>query len=195
MLRAAHRRHARPVHTAMRGFTLAELMIALGVSAILVAIAVPTMRSFIENSRIRASSESLQNGLSLARNEAVRRNERIEFVAQAGGWVVRVPGSVAPLQEASGREGRSGLTLTFAPANADRITFDSFGRRIANADGSPPMTQVDIVSTNPPTSGTYRPLRIQIQATGASRLCNPAAGVANPARNFVMKSGIPSPCS
>lgn len=164
-----------------RGFTLVELMTALGISAILVAIAVPTMRSFIENSRIRAASESLQNGLALARNEAVRRNERIEFVAQDTGWVVRVPGSVTPLQQASGREGRTGLTLSMTPDDADRITFDSFGRSIANADGSASLTQVDIESTNPPSSGNYKPLRIQIQATGAARLCNPAVATGNPA--------------
>ena len=62
--------------TRSRGFTLVELMTALGISAILVAIAVPTMRAFIENSRIRAASESLQNGLALARNE-VRTLDRI----------------------------------------------------------------------------------------------------------------------
>jgi type IV fimbrial biogenesis protein FimT len=164
-----------------RGFTLVEIMVAVGVSAILMAIAVPTMRSFIENSRIRAASESLQNGLSLARNEAVRRNERIEFVAQVTGWVVRVPGSGTPLHDASGREGRGGLTLTIAPNGADRITYDAFGRVTANADASAALTQVDVVSTNPPSSGNYRPLRVQIQATGASRLCNPAVGLGNPA--------------
>lgn len=181
MLSAARRTKARGWRTQVRGFTLVELMTALGISAILVAIAVPTMRSFIENSRIRAASESLQNGLSLARNEAVRRNERIEFVSQATGWVVRVPGAATPLHEASGREGRGGLTLTIAPAGADRITFDSFGRTTANADASASLTQVDIVSSNPPSSGNYRPLRVQIQATGASRLCNPAVGTGNPA--------------
>lgn len=178
MLSGAPRKPSMPRGAA--GFTLVELMTALGISAILVAIAVPTMRSFIENSRIRAASESLLNGLALARNEAVRRNSRIEFVAQDTGWVIRVPGTTTPLNEATGREGRGGLTLTIAPDDADRITFDSFGRATANADGSAAISQVDIVSTNPPSSGNYRPLRLQIQATGSARLCNPAA-VAGPA--------------
>jgi type IV fimbrial biogenesis protein FimT len=163
------------------GFTLAELMLALGISAILVAIAVPSMRSMIENTRIRAASESIQNGLSLARNEAVRRNQRVEFVAQDTGWVVRLPGSTTPIQEASGREGRGGLELTFTPGDADRITFDAFGRRTANADGSAAITQVDIASANPPSSGIYRPLRLQVLATGSARLCNPAVSTGNPA--------------
>jgi type IV fimbrial biogenesis protein FimT len=181
MLSAAPRTRERSRRAEARGFTLIELMTALGISAILVAIAVPSMRTFIENSRIRAASESLQNGLLLARNEAVRRNQRVEFVAQATGWVVRVPGVATPLHEASGREGRGGLTLTIAPANADRITFDSFGRTTANADASASLTQVDVVSSSPPTAGNYRPLRVQIQATGASRLCNPAVGATHPA--------------
>jgi type IV fimbrial biogenesis protein FimT len=163
------------------GFTLAELMLALGISAILVAIAVPSMRSFIDNSRIRATSESIQNGLSLARNEAVRRNRTIEFVALTTGWVVRVPGTTAAIQEASGREGRDGLTLTFTPGDADRITFDAFGRRTTNADGSAAITQVDVASSNPPSSGIYRPLRLQVLATGSARLCNPAVSTGNPA--------------
>jgi type IV fimbrial biogenesis protein FimT len=157
-----------------------EILVVLGVSAILVAIAVPTMRSFIANSRIRAAAESLQNGMALARNEAVRRNQRIEFVMQATGWQVRIPGDANPLNEASGREGRGGLTLTIAPAGADRITFDSFARTTANVNGSASLTQVDIAATNPPSSGNYRPLSVQIQATGASRLCNPAAALGSP---------------
>jgi type IV fimbrial biogenesis protein FimT len=165
---------------AVRGFTVVELMVALGISAILVAIAAPTMRSFIENARIRASSESLQNGLTLARNEAVRRNQRIEFVAQPTGWVVRVPGTTTPLHSATGDEGRRGLTLTMTPNGADRITYDPFGRATANADASATLTAVNVVSTNPPSSSSYRPLRVQIQATGASRLCNPAAAATHP---------------
>lgn len=166
---------------AARGFTIVEILVVLGVSSILMAIAVPTMRSFIENSRIRAASESLQNGITLARNEAVRRNERVEFVTQATGWVVRVPGSVTPLQEASGREGRGGLDLAMTPADADRVTYDAFGRPTANADASPRLTAVDIASSNPPSSGAYRPLRVQIQPSGSPRLCNPAVGLGNPA--------------
>lgn len=165
-----------------RGFTILELMIALGITAILVAIAAPTMRSFIENARIRASSESLQNGLSIARNEAVRRNARVEFVAVDTGWVVQLAGTADPLQSASGREGTDGLTLTLAPGDADRITYDAFGRPTANIDGSARLTQVDVASANPPSSSSYRPLRIQIQATGTARLCNPAVGTDNPAR-------------
>ena len=163
-----------------RGFTIVELMVGLAIAAILAAVAAPAMGVFVANSRIRSSSESLQYGLSLARAEAVRLNRRVEFVRSAAGWVVRVPGTAAPLHAASGKEGTGNLVLTMAPAGADRITYDSFGRRAANANASAPLTQIDIATANPPSSVNYRPLRVQIQATGSARLCQPNADAGDP---------------
>jgi type IV fimbrial biogenesis protein FimT len=162
------------------GVTLVELLIAISVTAILLSIATPSMRAFIENVRIRATSESLQNGLALARAEAVRRNQNIEFVRLTTGWVVRVPGTSTALHTASGKEGSNGIAMTMAPTGADRITYDSFGRTVANADSSASLTTVDIASAHPPSVGNYRPLRVQIQATGAPRVCNPAVGTSDP---------------
>ncbi len=172
-------RHSNPTSMKMRaaaGFTVVELMITVVIVAILVSLAAPTMRSFIENARIRAASESLQNGITLARNEAVRRNVQVEFVRLNPGWVVRLPGSADALHSGGAAgEGASSLDFDLSPAGADRVTFDPFGRITANADTSDSLTGIDIASTNPPTSGNYRPLRIQLQSTGVPRLCNPAA--------------------
>lgn len=168
----ALRRHA--------GFTIVELMVTVSVIAVLIAIAAPPMRSFIENARIRATSESLQNGLALARAESVRQNRNVEFAILASGWEVRIPGAATPLHAASGKEGYGSLDLTVAPAGADRITFNAFGRTVANANGSAPVTSFDIEAENPPSSGIYRPLRVQIQATGAPRLCKPSAASTDP---------------
>ncbi len=70
------------------GFTLIELMITITVAGILLMIGVPTMRSVVENGRIRAAGESWKYGLALARAEAVRRNAQIEFVTDTDGWQV-----------------------------------------------------------------------------------------------------------
>ena len=55
------------------GVTLIELVVGLAVFAILLGIAIPNFSTFIQNSKIRTSAEAIQNGLSLARVEAVRR--------------------------------------------------------------------------------------------------------------------------
>lgn len=55
-----------------RGMTLIELMTALGVLAILVAISVPSFRSYTLRSRVTAATNDLVSALNLARSEALR---------------------------------------------------------------------------------------------------------------------------
>lgn len=172
---------------AVGGFTIVEMMIAVAIAAILLVVGVPTMRGVIENTRIRTVTESLNYGMSLARNEAVRLNTDVEFVTDATGWQVqrRDPanaGAFIVLHQASGKESTTDLIVTPEPADADRITFNSFGR-MANAsmsDGSAPFSQVDVESERPSGISGYRPLRIQILAGGMTRVCDPAVANTDP---------------
>ncbi len=163
--------------TGRNGFTLIELMITLGVFGILLAMGVPAMRTFVENGRIRATGESWKYGLMLARNEAVRINAQVEFVSDDTGWQVRRVADATVLHQGTGKEGTSGLALDITPDDADRVTFDPFGRVVEpnTSDGSEPMTEVNIASANPPSSPGYRPLRLQLLGGGMSRLCDPDA--------------------
>ncbi len=160
-----------------RGFTIVELMVTLMVVAILAGIAMPTMRSVMINARIKGAAQSIQNGLALARAEAVRLNMQVEFVLQGNGWVIReaITGNV--LQEGSGRDGAAGLLLKVTPTGSDRVTFNAFGQTTsANpSNGSLPFTELDLEAPNPPGSGRYRPLRIEIFTGGVARTCDPAA--------------------
>jgi type IV fimbrial biogenesis protein FimT len=56
------------------GFTLIELMIALSIVGILLAVAVPSFREAMMNVRISAQTNDLMTDLSIARSEAVKRN-------------------------------------------------------------------------------------------------------------------------
>lgn len=73
------------------GFTMIELIVAIAVLGILMAIAMPSFVQTMGNSRIRSVAESLTSGLQYARSEAVRRNERIRFSldSSTGNWTVR----------------------------------------------------------------------------------------------------------
>lgn len=165
-----------------RGFTLVELMVTIGVFAILLAAGVPALRTFVENGRIRAAGESWKYGLALARNEAVRLNSQVEFVAVDSGWQVRRVSDATVLHQGNGKEGMKGLALDITPVDADRVTFDAFGRAVEpnTSDGSEPMTQVELASSRPPSSPGYRPLRLQLLAGGMSRLCDPNADADDP---------------
>lgn len=56
----------------IHGFTLVELVVAMAVAAILVTIAVPHLRVFVQNSRIGTQTNDLISDISLARSEAIK---------------------------------------------------------------------------------------------------------------------------
>jgi type IV fimbrial biogenesis protein FimT len=57
-----------------RGFTLIEVLVVLTISAILVAIALPSFIGSIKRSEIASAGNSLIGAMDLARSEAIRRN-------------------------------------------------------------------------------------------------------------------------
>lgn len=57
----------------IQGFTLIELVVTMAVAAILVAVAVPSMRTVIQNGRLNTQANDLVGDLSLARSEAIKR--------------------------------------------------------------------------------------------------------------------------
>lgn len=84
----------RTPHHRQSGFTLVELLVALAVLAITLAIAVPGYQSIVASSRLSAYSGDLLASLQLARSEAIKRNSRVtvcrsadsESCGGAGGW-------------------------------------------------------------------------------------------------------------
>ena len=57
-----------------RGFTVIELVVTVTVIAILAAIGVPSLRSFLQNNRNSSQAQSLILLLTMARNEALKRD-------------------------------------------------------------------------------------------------------------------------
>jgi len=83
-----------------RGFTLIELLVTMAVAAILMAIAVPSYRSFMISSRIATESNDFLAALNLARSEAIKRSSPVTLCKSANaiscttagdwaqGWIV-----------------------------------------------------------------------------------------------------------
>jgi type IV fimbrial biogenesis protein FimT len=62
-----------------RGFTIIEMVVTLAILSLVLMMAMPSVASWLENTRIRNAAQSLQIGIETARNEAVRRNQNVSF--------------------------------------------------------------------------------------------------------------------
>lgn len=168
-----------------RGMSLIELAIGMAILGILIAAAVPSFKSWIQNAQIRTAAESLQNGLQVARNEAVRRNASVEFRLGTGTeWSVVTVRSDETVQSRSGSEGSANVTLTVTPAGSDIVTFTGLGRvATQNSDGSAPFTQLDMdVPTSVLPAADSRELRIMISSGGQIKMCDPTVSTAGDTR-------------
>ena len=163
------------------GFTMIEMLIAVAIGAILLAIGVPVLRGYIENGHIRMVRESWASGLTMARAESVRLNTLVTFTTSTHGWSVQTLNGTA-MHQGSGLEGTTDLTLTFTPTGSTTVTFNQYGQVMSPnpGDNSAPITQIDVAASHPSGLATYTPLRIQMLSSGLARLCNPAAATTDP---------------
>jgi len=185
------------------GFTLIEMMVTLAVFALLLAIGLPGMTTWLQNTQIRTATETMQAGLQFARAEALRRNKAVRFQlvdSLAGGcalsekgtsWVVNLGDPDATgqcdaaesedkdpkiLQKRSGTEGTPNATVESA-GDARYVKFNGLGRVIVEP-GVLPITQIDI--RNPSggacqdKGGPMRCLRLTVSTGGDMRTCDPA---------------------
>ena len=165
-----------------RGFTIAELMIVVALMGILLAIGVPSFRQFILNQKIRALSESMLNGLQLARATAVQRNEPVEFRLGMSGpiydrsWsIVATATSGTVIQSRPSGDSSDVLTVTVTPASATTVTFNGMGRVVAtNADGSSPLQSINIdVPSTVMSNAESADLSVRVLPGGLIKLCDP----------------------
>lgn len=71
--------------SSVQGFTLVELIVAISIAAILLAIAVPSYSGSQLNSQLRASANDLIGSINLARSEAIKRGKTVTLCASSDG--------------------------------------------------------------------------------------------------------------
>ncbi len=182
-----------------RGITLIETLIGMTIVAILLGLGAPSFSSFLQNRQIRNAAESIQNGLSLARSEAVRRNTSVQFVLGAGSsWRVGCttadadcPDSIQARTSAEGSSNASVATSQVLAATntvagtavfSTSLGFNGFGKASALPAGNNAVFDI----SNPPAGtcakagGTLRCLRVVVTAGGQIRMCDPKLTDSNP---------------
>lgn len=166
------------------GFSLIELMVAITVFGLIAAYAIPSFSSWIQDTKTRTITESLQNGIRLAQTEAVNKGRQVAFfvtnvqpssaaaaTTTGSNWGIRV---VVPTQadtdgylQGALLNGEGGSVLV--TADVAEIRFNSIGRLVNSA------ASVNYNITN--TKGT-RPLRVVVSSAGSVRMCDPAKSIA-----------------
>lgn len=184
------------------GFTLVELMVGVVLIAILLAMGGPSLTQWLQNGQIRNAAEAMQNGLQLARGDAVRRNSQVRFqlttsidascalAANGTSWVISVDDptgqcgaaastTVAPriVQVRPANEGSANVVIA---AGQSTFVFNGLGRLTPV-----PVADVDIDITNPSggacaPGGPMRCLRIRVSPGGQMRMCDPSVAAADP---------------
>jgi type IV fimbrial biogenesis protein FimT len=188
-----------------RGVTLIELMAVLAILSILMLLGIPYYKQVAENSQTRNAAESIQNGLRMARAEAVRRNTRVRLhlTSQAGlaDWIACLPdpgGSPnacqpplpgqAPSPEAvswwAAKDGAPDVRIAVAGLGATDVSTPLATTPPGNVafDGLGRALgntfRIDIKHTNAQGNAVGRRLVIQISTAGQVRMCDPSPALA-----------------
>jgi len=169
----------------VRGFSVIEMLIGLAIVGLLLKIAIPSYRTWLQNTQIRAATHAIANGMQTARAQAIARNVLVQLVltSQPDGtgvaWQVQETANPAPpVEQWSAAEGASSAQILQPPGGT--VTFNSLGRVTANQDGSASLLQVDVTSSNDAGDTALRNMRVLIGNGGSARMCDPQLAQPDP---------------
>ncbi|MGB0218760.1 MAG: GspH/FimT family pseudopilin [Sinimarinibacterium flocculans] len=167
-----------------RGFTLLELLVAAAVLSIIAAVAVPSYRNLIQRNRVVTDANALLTTLTLARSEAIKRNDQVAIcrstdgsscLSSSGDW-----GTGAMVFSDQNRNGAldAGEEIVRADVPLSRsstislsvntlVRFRSSGDLVAGQLGGSFTIQ-------PSSGGTDHRRKVVFTATGRPRICDPA---------------------
>ncbi len=186
-----------------RGFSLIEMIVVIGIMGILLGLGLPSYRTYMANQKVQSTAEVFMAAIQMARGEAVKRNQRVEFIltdvvpiaanvdnpspsATGRNWIVRalvpVTGISANtfIEGKSGAEGTGAATSATSPlvitGNIAAATFDGFGMRIPTDPVIAGTATFDISNPsggNCAPAGPVRCLQVRLSRGGQARLCDP----------------------
>ena len=185
------------------GMTMVEVLIAVALMAILLALGTPTFATWAQNRQIRTAAESIQNGLMLARSEAVSRNTNVRFqllttaddgcglseggpqwgvslvdpTASCGQFFVDPPNQnylqLRAINEGSPNAQINGNGVTTVIFNGMGQTTTSATIDVSNPTGGACRT----IDGNNNIAGAMSCLRVVVSSGGQVRMCDPFTGL------------------
>ena len=132
-----------------KGFTLIELLVTLSVASILLSVAAPSYRGFVQDSLLIAQSNSFSSAIALAKSEAIKRNGRATIcpstnstsctggVVWSNGWIVFADTNSNGAVDADEQILQVGAALSggnMLSGSKSRITFTANGFSMGSND-------------------------------------------------------------
>ncbi len=146
-----------------------ELMIAVVIMTIILAIAGPNYMSWMGNVRVKGVGEGLHFAVLKAKAEAIKRNEYVKIVINADtSWEI-VDRAGNTIDQKPSEEATVGVAVD---ANGDAVTFNSMGMVVANEDGSVTITSLDVNPSDAGNVGIVKSLNLQVNDGGTIFLCD-----------------------
>ena len=164
------------------GFTLIEMMLAISVLAVLLAVGVPNFRDFVRNSRMTSAANDVLSDFNLARSEAVKRRVPVTLCKWDGAdcatddtdpfrqWIIFVDDDDDGINDSGElvlreREIHDSLTVT---VNGWKLRYqpNGFPRSITDTEAVSQMIICDSLGNKISVGGVSAARGITISATG-----------------------------
>lgn len=196
------------LRTVQRGITMIEVMVTIAILAIVLAIGIPNLSAWMQDTQVRSTAESVLTGLQLARAEAVRQNVRTRFQLTSssgmGSWTITTDSLTSPgtfpaanqVQSAGAQE--SGQNARLGVSTAALAASNCCASAIAAGTGmgtSPlpgvvfsafgqvvadnSVTTITRVDVTNATSANARRMVVIISPSGMAKLCDPSLSSSN----------------
>lgn len=160
------------------GFSLIELVIAMAIMGVLLARGVPTVTGWVQNSQIRTAAEAMQNGLQVARQQAVQLNTKVKFALTGSDWAITVVNPAIAIQS---RVNNVDTPNASVAGSQSEVVFNGLGRVSPSPSGL-----ISFAVTNPngggcaAAGGGMRCMSVTVQSGGQIRLCDPKLPTTDP---------------
>jgi prepilin-type N-terminal cleavage/methylation domain-containing protein len=157
----------RPRRRDAAGFSLAELMVAIAIAGIIMAVGLPSLWTYLRTATMRAGAEEMVTTLNGGRQLAIRSNTTVCVTHDNTRVQLRVGGCAGTIWTGPGTDAAGNITLAngLRAGGTQNFCYNYLGAGAANP--APCVNNATFTVTNPAGGAT---MNVVVAATGRVRI-------------------------